>query len=95
MFNGPDYIPELDKVRLTGQIQRIYDLMIDGTWRTLTEISQLARASESSASAQLRHLRKPRFGSYIVDKKRRGDRTAGLFEYKLIDPKTPLQLELF
>ena len=87
MFNGPDYVPELDRKRLTGQIKRIQELMIDGVWRSLSEISRLANASEASASAQLRHLRKDRFGSYIIEKRRRGERTSGLFEYQLLDPK--------
>ena len=33
-FNGPEYDPAHDLVRLTGQIKRVYDLMQDGTWRT-------------------------------------------------------------
>ena len=58
--------------------------MIDGTWRTLREIEDNANAPAASASAQLRNLRKERFGSFTVEKRRRGDRTNGLFEYKLI-----------
>lgn len=95
MFNGPDYIPELDKVRLTGQIKRIKDLMLDGIWRSLTDISICVVASEASVSAQLRHLRKERFGAYIINKQRRGDRSSGLFEYQLLEPSNNLQMELF
>lgn len=29
-FNGPDYDPEFDDERLTGQLKRIVDLMKDG-----------------------------------------------------------------
>lgn len=86
-FNGPDYEPEFDQARLTGQIERIYNLMIDGRWRTLQEIEQATRDPQSSISAQLRHLRKKRFGSHIIEKRRRGDRTNGLFEYKLLKPE--------
>jgi len=86
-FNGPDYEPEFDQARLTGQIKRIYNLMIDGRWRTLQEIEQATRDPQSSISAQLRHLRKKRFGSHIIEKRRRGDRTNGLFEYKLLKPE--------
>jgi len=32
----------------------------------------------------LRHLRKDRFGSHVVEKQPRGDRSHGLFEYRLI-----------
>jgi hypothetical protein len=83
-FNGSDYDPEKDNVRLTGQLLRIYDVMKDGTWRTLAEIEAHTGDPQSSISAQLRHLRKPRFGSHIVNKRPRGKRESGLFEYQLI-----------
>lgn len=83
-FDGPDYSPELDFTRLTRQIDRIRELMLDGEWRTLDEIAVLTGDPVASISAQLRHLRKPRFGSYIVYKQRRGDRSRGLFEYKVV-----------
>lgn len=82
-FNGPVYDPKSDDVRLSGQIQRIYDLMIDGQWRTLNEISEATGDPPASISAQLRHLRKPRFGSHIIDKQSRGKRSSGLWEYRL------------
>ena len=66
-FDGPDYIPERDNVRLTGQLERIWNCMQDGEWRTLSRISTITGDPESSISAQLRHLRKPRFGSHHVD----------------------------
>ncbi len=84
-FNGSDYIPEFDQQRLTGQIKKIYHLMIDGRWRTLSEIEQqLTGCPQASISAQLRHLRKDRFGNHTVNKQRRGDRMSGLFEYQLL-----------
>lgn len=86
-FNGSDYIPAFDDSRLTGQIKRVYSLMIDGKWRTLSEIEQATGDPQASISAQLRHLRKPRFGSHTVNKDRRGDKNNGLFEYQLIKPK--------
>lgn len=82
-FNGPDYDPELDDKRLTGQIKRVYTAMIGGGWKTLEEISRETGDPESSISAQLRHLRKDRFGGHIVDKRRRGKPEDGLFEYRL------------
>ena len=39
-FNGPDYNPKHDKLRLRGQIRRVYNLMKDSKWRTLKEINQ-------------------------------------------------------
>ena len=82
-FDGPDYDPHWDDTRLTGQIQRIWSVMKDGTWRTLAEIEGLTGDGQASISAQLRHLRKPRFGEYTVLKRRRGIKEQGLFEYQL------------
>ena len=83
-FNGSDYVPELDDKRLTGQIKRVHDLMIDGKWRTLQEIEQATGDPQASISAQLRHLRKERFGSHVINKQRRGEEKHGLFEYQLL-----------
>ena len=94
-FDGPEYVPKYDQKRLTGQIKRVYDLMKDGRWRTLTEIATETKDPEASVSAQLRHLRKPRFGSHIVDKRSRGDRSLGLYEYQLISNTLPIQKRLF
>lgn len=61
-----------------------------GSWLTLRELSQLTQYGEASISAQLRHLRKPRFGSYVVEKRvRRGvvlrDAEHGaIWEYRLL-----------
>ena len=84
VFDGSDYKPELDDKRLTGQIKDIYNLMKDGNWRTLDEIEKEVNHPQASISAQLRHLRKVRFGSNTINKRRRGDETKGLFEYQLI-----------
>jgi hypothetical protein len=83
-FNGSDYEPVYDDIRLRGQILRVYDLMKDGEWRSLSEIESLIGDPPASISAQLRHLRKKRFGSHTVSKRARGDRHLGLFEYQLI-----------
>ena len=82
-FNGSDYNPTFDNARLTGQIKRIYALMIDGKWRTLAEIETATGDGQASISAQLRHLRKDRFGKHTVNKRSRGERENGLFEYQL------------
>lgn len=83
-FNGPAYDPEHDKDRLTKQIGRVYSFMIKGGWHTLDEIAQVTGDPPASISAQLRHLRKERFGSYIVERRSRGERSHGLFEYRLL-----------
>ncbi len=83
-FDGPVYVPALDDRRLTGQLLRIFELMRDGQWRTLPEIEEETDDPAASISAQLRHLRKARFGSHRVDKRRRTSATSGLWEYRLI-----------
>jgi hypothetical protein len=80
-MDGPEYQPEHDQERLNLQHEAIRDLMLDGTHRTLGEISAVTGYPESSISAQLRHLRKPRFGAYVVTKRRRGNEKRGLYEY--------------
>jgi hypothetical protein len=83
-FHGSDYKPELDEIRLTGQILRIYRVMEDGRWRSLREIAYKTLDGEASISAQLRNLRKPVHGSHTVLRRRRGMADRGLFEYQLI-----------
>lgn len=80
-FDGADYDHDRDSARLTGQILRVFDLMKDQQWRTLREIAAATGDPESSISAQLRHLRKERFGSHTVEREHVG---GGLFRYRLI-----------
>ncbi len=44
------------------------------TWLTLDELAKLTHYPPASISAQLRHLRKPQFGGFVVEKR---PRTAG------------------
>lgn len=87
LFDGPAFESAHDQARLTGQIQRIFQTMLAasylGDWLTLAEIRERTGDPEASISAQLRHLRKPRFGSHTVEKRRRGDPARGLWEYRL------------
>lgn len=80
-FPGPEYQPERDEVRLTGQRQRIYNVMSDGEWRTIAELSRLSKAPENSASSQLRQLRWKANGGHTV--KRRHVEN-GLYQYRLV-----------
>ena len=82
-FDGPAYEPEYDHARLTGQILRVWDLMRDGRWRTLQEIADRTGDPPASISAQLRHLRKRRFGEHTVERRSSGDRVVGLWEYRV------------
>lgn len=90
-FNGAEYEEEYDQARLTGQIFRVYEVMRDGEWRTLEELGaemalKFGRIDPlPSVSAQLRHLRKRQFGGYCVEKRARGKREHGLFEYRVVE----------
>lgn len=78
--------PALDHGRLSLQLNRIRDLMLDGSWRTLDEIAMATHAPTASVSAQLRNLRKIRFGAFEVSKRRRGLGALGLWEYQVNSP---------
>ncbi len=83
---GPAFDERLDGDRISLQHERIRDFMLSQAtldqWVTLGEIAAKTGDPEASISAQLRHLRKARFGSWLVDKRRRyGD--LGLWEYRI------------
>ena len=80
-FNGSDYDDSRDRSRLSGQIRRVFNVMCDGRWRTLESISKATGDPPASVSAQLRHLRKERFGSHTIDKDHLG---SGLYCYRLV-----------
>ncbi len=85
-FDGSTYDAQLDKPRLTGQLEAVLGLMLaDGAWRTLKEISAELGYPEASISARLRDLRKDKFGNYRVDRKRMF--TSGLFAYRVLPPE--------
>ena len=86
-FDGKTYEPEHDKLRLTGQIKRTYDALLDGRWKTLTELSFTTGDPEASVSARLRDLRKAKFGGLDIQRQRRGEPSLGLFEYRMVRAK--------
>ena len=94
-FDGPDYSKDLDKKRLSKQHVEIKEFMLkEKNWFTLKEISSNLNFPEASVSAQLRHLRKPRFGSYVVERRRTGNKSRGLFEYRVLPPGTESIFEI-
>jgi hypothetical protein len=82
--------------RVEGPSQRevLRDVMLSaaqcGSWLTLRELSRLTNYGETSISAQLRHLRKARYGAFVIDKQVRksGDgvrpaESGAVWEYRL------------
>jgi hypothetical protein len=83
-FDGETFSETLDGARLSGQLQRVRTLMLDGRWRTLDAIRTAVGGSEAGISARLRDCRKAKFGRYVVERRRvRG----GLHEYRLLEPR--------
>lgn len=78
-FNG--VATNADESRLTAQFGRIFSLMCDAGWRTLDEIAERTGDPTPSISAQLRHMRKARFGGHVVERRHIAN---GLYEYRLI-----------
>jgi hypothetical protein len=87
--DGATFDRTLDAPRLNTQAQRVFDALADGAWRTLREIAAKTGDPEASISARLRDLRKLAFGGHKVDRRRRGDPKAGVWEYRLNLTPTP------
>jgi hypothetical protein len=79
---------------LPTQRELVRDLMVvsrkHGLWLTLRQLARLTGYGEASISAQLRHLRKPEYGGYIVQKRccnegriGRDGNLGAVWEYKL------------
>lgn len=78
-FDGADIEPH-DHARLAAQIARVFDVIKDGQWWPVHAIAHVTGDPEPSVSAQLRNLRKPRFGAYVIHRKREQNLTF----YKLV-----------
>jgi hypothetical protein len=78
---------------LRTQREVLRDVMLSagacGAWLTLHELAGLTHYGEASISAQLRHLRKPQNGSFVVEKRQRenqvvrGTEIRSVWEYQL------------
>jgi hypothetical protein len=94
-FSGAGYEPQLDRARLTLQVERIRRYMFGVEWRTLREIKTAledihapAVFPESSISAQIRNLKKRPYSCRPLKRRRAGVRGpgAGIWEYRLLPP---------
>lgn len=80
---------EQDVPRLMTQMEHIKAYLSTHQWHTLAEIEACTVYPQASISAQMRHLRKPKFGSYQIAKRRR---TPGTWEYRLLPREEEVQL---
>ena len=69
-FGGDTFDPTLDEDRLRIQLAAVFKAVSDGQWWTLAQLSAEVDAPEASVSARLRDLRKPKFGGYLVERRR-------------------------
>ncbi len=90
VFCGWTYREELDRARLTTQLQRVLYWLLDGREHSIPELARLVGGSETGVSARLRQLRDPRqpWGGFDV----RATRVAGLarqgaWRYRLVGPR--------
>jgi len=94
---GPTYEAAVDGDRIRTQMDVVKGFMLRATtWMTLAEIEDALEFPQASLSAQLRHLRKPRFGGYDVRKRRR---SPGTWEYRVLpgektQPELPWEMEV-
>ena len=77
---GPAYVEERDGERIALQMDAIYQYLSQQRWLTLSEIEDALGYPQASISAQLRNLRKPRFGGHRVIKRYVSN---GLWAYQL------------
>lgn len=84
-FNGSNYDHTRDAPRLTDQMNRVFEVLSTNQWVTLADIAAATGDPEASISAQIRHLRKARFGSWDIQKRHNGH---GLYSYRMTGEKT-------
>jgi hypothetical protein len=70
LFDGITISDERDNGRLTKQLDAVRAEMLKWPeWWTLAELAGTTGYPEASVSARLRDLRKPKFGSFNVERK--------------------------
>lgn len=84
VFDGSTYDAEHDLARLSTQFEKVRAAMLSGKWFTLGELQKICGGSESGISARVRDLKKKKFGSYPVERRRRGEAKRGLWEYRIV-----------
>lgn len=79
-FDGETYDAARDGARLGRQLAAVLDMMRDGRWHTLAELSQACEGSEPSVSARIRDIRKAKFGAYAIEREYIAN---GIWRYRL------------
>ena len=80
-LDGETYNEELDGERMTTQLELVREIMSDQGWHRNIEVANRVDCSESGAAARIRDLRKEKFGSWEIVR-RRVAHGNGLHEYR-------------
>lgn len=80
--DGWTFHPPADASRLNAQAVRVFEVMRDGEWHTLAEMSATTGDPEASISARFRDFRKGRFGHMAAISERIKD-GGGQWRYRL------------
>jgi hypothetical protein len=85
--------------QIASQTEIIRDVLLsaaecspDGGWMTLRELADLTAYRETAISAQLRRLRAPKYGSFVIDKRRRS--ASFDWEYRIAGRCVPVTIRL-
>jgi hypothetical protein len=72
-----------DASRLSRQLDIVATCLGDGSWWTLPSLAERAAASTQSVSARVRDLRKERWGSHTIER-RKVVGSVGVYEYRMV-----------
>jgi hypothetical protein len=85
--------------QIISQTEIIRDVLLsaaecspEGGWMTLRELAELTDYRETAISAQLRRLRAPKYGSFVIDKRRRS--ASFEWEYRIAGRCVPVTIRL-
>ena len=70
------------------QLARVLDLMLDGQWRSPTEIAHATGDREASTTSRIRDLRLSSYGSHLIESRKRNV-TRQIWEYRLVAAVAP------
>ena len=88
---GPAMTEE-DVPRILTQQDELLNIMLYRGWFTLLKLHGMTGIPEASISSHLRHMRKAKFGRYIVNKRRVDGRA--IWEYQCLPPLPDPQQDL-
>lgn len=80
----PTYTGALDGDRLTTLLARVIAALGPHDWLTLGELKARCGGSEAGISARIREARTRAGGSHVIERRRRGNPKAGLWEYRRV-----------